>query len=58
MLGASTGVMGMIDLSSMDWPRAEALARTALGDERFAEAFARGSACTMKTVAEVANGAR
>ncbi|MBB5869772.1 putative ATPase [Allocatelliglobosispora scoriae] len=56
MLGASTGVMGMIDLSSMDWARIEAQARAAIGDDRYAAAFERGSACTMKTAEELANG--
>jgi predicted ATPase/DNA-binding SARP family transcriptional activator len=44
LLGAAIAVRGAEDRSQTDVPRIEACAREALGDEEYAEAFARGRA--------------
>ncbi len=50
ILGASAAVRGTEDLSLMDGRRVTSDARTALGDERFDMAYARGLATTTKQI--------
>ncbi len=50
-LGAAVGIRGTEDRSLADPPRIERAARDALGDERYAEAFARGRAMGVAGVA-------
>ena len=48
------GIRGMTDLSLLDYPRVEAAARTALGEDSFTEAVARGRAVTTERVRALA----
>jgi predicted ATPase/DNA-binding SARP family transcriptional activator len=50
LLGASEGVRGMRDLSVLDYERVTARARAALGEDVFAEAYAKGRTTTLDTV--------
>ena len=53
LLGAAAGVRGAPDRSLLDGARVEAAARAALGDEAFAEAYARGQTTTPATALEL-----
>jgi predicted ATPase len=52
LLGASVGVRGVEDLSLADPPRIERAVREAVGDERFAEAHARGRTMRVRDAAD------
>ncbi|MCO5970663.1 BTAD domain-containing putative transcriptional regulator [Actinoallomurus soli] len=52
LLGASVGIRGAEDRSLADPPRIERAVREAIGDERYAEAYARGHALRAEDVAE------
>jgi predicted ATPase/DNA-binding SARP family transcriptional activator len=52
LLGASVGVRGVEDLSLADPPRIERAVREAVGDERFAEAHARGRTMRAREAAD------
>jgi hypothetical protein len=54
LLGASVAVRGVPDLSAIDGVRVEAATRAELGDEVFAESYARGRKATIETVRELA----
>jgi hypothetical protein len=54
LLGASVAVRGVPDLSNSDAVRVTKAARTELGDEVFAESYARGLGATIETVRELA----
>jgi tetratricopeptide (TPR) repeat protein len=53
LLGATEGVAGAVDHSSVDRPRIESVVRAALGPAGFDRAYARGTAYTLKNLREL-----